>query len=60
MTRATSFSFPGMVRDEKITLSPFESAISGCWFSAMRERAARGSPWLPVQSATTFSGGRYP
>ena len=35
-----------------------QSVTSGCWSSAMRESAARGSPWLPVHSATTLFGGR--
>ena len=55
MTRPIAFSLPGMVRDEKITRSPRDSAISGCSSAAMRASAARGSPWLPVQSATTLS-----
>ena len=58
MIRVTAFSLPGMAREEKITRSPRENVTSGCWSSAMRASAARGSPWLPVQSATTLSGGR--
>ena len=58
MTRPTAFSLPGMVRAEKITRSPRDSVTSGCWSSAMRASAARGSPWLPVHSATTLFGGR--
>ncbi len=48
MIAPTSFSLPGMVREEKITRSPFASVTSGCSFRAIRARAARGSPWLPV------------
>ena len=55
---ATAFSLPGMVREEKITRSPLASVTSGCSSSAMRDSAARGSPWLPVHSASTLSGGR--
>ena len=58
MTLPTAFSLPGMVREEKITRSPLVNVTSGCWSSAMRASAARGSPWLPVHSATTLSGGR--
>ena len=47
-----------MAREEKITRSPRENVTSGWSSSAMRDSAARGSPWLPVQSATTLSGGR--
>ena len=60
MMRPTAFSLPGMGREEKITRSPCDSATSGCSSWAMRASAARGSPWLPVQSATTLSGGRWP
>src|SRR5664280_849378 len=37
MMRPTAFSLPGMVRAEKITVSPRDSVTSGCWSSAMRE-----------------------
>ena len=40
--RPTAFSLPGMVRAEKITVSPRDSVTSGCWSSAMRaKRRAR-------------------
>ncbi len=58
MMRPTAFSLPGMVRDDRMTRSPGASATSGCWSSATRASAARGSPWLPVSSATTLSRGR--
>ena len=40
--------------DDEIAL--VAAATSGCWSSAMRASAARGSPWLPVHSSTTSSG----
>ncbi len=55
ITRITAFSLPGMAREEKITRSPRETETSGCSSWAMRESTARGSPWLPVQSASTLS-----
>ncbi len=58
MISPTSFSLPGIVRDEKTTRSPGESVTSGCSLRATRASAARASPWLPVKSATTLSGGR--
>jgi hypothetical protein len=42
-------SLPGMIREEKTQESPVPSLTCGWVPSAMRERAARGSPWLPVQ-----------
>ena len=57
-TRATGFSLPGIVRDEKITRSPLSSEMSGCSSAAMRATAARTSPWLPVHMTTTLSRGR--
>ena len=54
--RLIDFSLPGMVRDEKMTMSPVVSASSGCSPSEMRFKAARGSPWLPVTRATTSLG----
>ena len=58
MTLPTAFSLPGIVREEKITRSPGLSEVAlECWSSAMRASAARGSPWLPVASASTFSRG---
>ena len=54
-----AISLPGITRLEKITLSPAPRRMCGCEPSAMRERAARGSPWLPVQSSRTWSGGRW-
>ena len=51
-------ALPGIAREENTTRSPLPSATSGCSFSAMRANAARGSPWLPVHSASTLSGGR--
>ncbi len=50
----TARSLPGMVRDEKMAMSPLSIEMSGCSFSATRAMAARGSPWLPVQMQTTF------
>ena len=46
----TSRSLPGMAQDEKIIRSPALRSIAGCSPRAMRAMAARGSPWLPVQS----------
>jgi hypothetical protein len=42
-------SLPGMMREEKMTLSPGPRLTVGWSPVAMRESAARGSPWLPVQ-----------
>ena len=57
-TRATAFSLPGIVRDEKMTRSPLSSEMSGCSSAAIRAMAARTSPWLPVHMTTTLSRGR--
>ena len=54
--RRLAFSLPGMVREEKITRSPGSRSTLGCSPAAMRAMAARVSPWLPVQSATTLRG----
>ena len=51
MILPTAFSLPGMVREEKMTVSPALNSAVGCSSSAMRASAARGSPWLPVASA---------
>ena len=48
----------GLGEAEKITISPSSSAILGWESSPMRAMAARGSPWLPVQSSMIFSRGR--
>ena len=58
MTRPTAFSLPGMVRAEKITRSPARASPPDARPRRCATSAARGSPWLPVQSATTLSGGR--
>src|SRR5205809_280795 len=42
MIAPTAFSLPGMVREEKITLSPRLSVISGWSSLAMRDSAALG------------------
>ena len=39
MTRPTAFSLPGMVREEKMMVSPLLKVTSGCWSSAMRASA---------------------
>ena len=46
MILPTAFSFPGIVREEKTTMSPGASVAVGCSSSAMRASAARDSPWL--------------
>ena len=49
-------SFPGMILDEKITVSPSDSFKS--WLpSAIRPSAARGSPWPPVAMISTSPRG---
>ena len=46
-----------MTREENTQASPAPSFTCGCEPSAMRDNAARGSPWLPVQrNSTSFSG----
>ena len=60
MMAPTAFSLPGMVREEKITQSPLFSVTCGWSLLAIRDSAARGSPWLPVHSASTLSGGKWP
>ena len=57
-TAATAFSLPGIVRDEKTTVSPAANDTLGWALAEIRASAARGSPWLPVHNATTFSRGR--
>ena len=56
--RAIAFSWPGITRAEITTRSPGRMVICLWSFTAMRESAASGSPWLPVVSRSTFSGGR--
>ena len=53
----TARSLPGMVREEKITRSPDASGIARWSLAAILASAARGSPWLPVISATTLLRG---
>ncbi len=56
MTRYTAFSLPGMRLEASSTVSP--SPTSMRWSRlAMRDRAAIGSPWLPVQIRTTSLSG---
>ena len=51
-------SLPGMKREERITRSPGRIWIC-LWASrAMRARALRGSPWLPVVMTMVWEGGR--
>ena len=50
-------SLPGMVREENTAASPRSSTICGCSSAAMRAKAERGSPWLPVQISTILSRG---
>ncbi|MNL24087.1 hypothetical protein D3C87_1455100 [compost metagenome] len=52
-----AFSLPGMVRDEKTTVSPAEKATLRISSRAILASAARGSPWLPVRITTTLSRG---
>ena len=55
-----AFSLPGMVREEKTTVSPGDSATDFISSRASLASAARGSPWLPVQMMTRFSRGMKP
>ena len=55
-----AFSLPGISRDEKMTVSPSPNTTLGWSPWAIRVRAARGSPWLPVQIRTILSSGRKP
>ena len=52
-----AFSLPGMVREEKITVSPGDSATVFISSRASLARAARGSPWLPVRMTTRLARG---
>ena len=53
-------SLPGIMRDEKITVSPSPSAMLGWVSAAILASALRGSPWLPVQMMQSESSGRKP
>ena len=55
-----AFSLPGMVREEKITVSPGDSATVFISPRASLASAARASPWLPVHSTTSLSRGMKP
>ena len=57
MIRPIATSLPGMIRDEKMTVSPSPSLSS--WLpDAIRPSAARGSPWPPVAMISTSDRGR--
>ena len=56
-TRPIAFSLPGISRAENITVSPASSVMCGWLSPAMRDRADRASPWLPVQISTILSRG---
>ena len=49
----TERSLPGIGVAEKITVSPECSSTSAWSACAMRRNADSGSPWLPVEIATT-------
>ena len=53
-------SLPGIMREEKMTVSPSPSAILGWVSMAMRDSALRGSPWLPVTRMSRLSSGMDP
>ena len=58
MMRPIATSLPGMIRDEKMTVSPSLS-LRSCVPLAIRPSAARGSPCPPVAMiSTSFSGSR--
>ena len=52
MIRPIATSLPGMIRDEKMTVSPSPS-LSSCVPHAIRPSAARGSPCPPVAMIST-------
>ena len=54
----TERSLPGIGVAEKITVSPEWSSTSAWSAWAMRRSADRGSPWLPVEIATTLWSGK--
>ena len=54
----TAFSLPGMVRDEKMTVSPALNSAVGCSSPAKRASAARGSPWAARGEGQIRSRGR--
>jgi len=58
--RKITRSLPGMIREEKMTVSPGSSATWGWSPAAIRASAERGSPWLPVQASRTLSRGSKP
>ena len=57
MTRVTAFSLPGTGVAEMMTVSPSSISMVLCSPLAMRPRALKGSPWLPVHMMTTWSEG---
>ena len=54
----TARSLPGIGVAEKITVSPLCRSTSRWSPAAMRRNADRGSPWLPVDTTTSFSSGK--
>ena len=48
--------FPGIALDENITTSSGLNLICLCVPLAIRDSAARGSPWLPVHKSVTSPG----
>ena len=55
ITLATAFSLPGIGVELKITTSPGMIETFLCRSAAIRDRAARDSPWLPVVIRTVSS-----
>ena len=54
----TSSSLPGIGVAESTTVSPGTISSCACSPDARRASTALGSPWVPVQTMTTFCGGR--
>ena len=59
MMRMTSFSFPGIVLEEKRKVSPSFSSIPRCFPREREAEAARRSPCDPVTISIRFSRGMF-
>ncbi len=57
--RKMGFSLPGMTRAEITTSSPGSTATQRWLFTATRDSAAIGSPWLPVSTSATWLRGSF-
>ena len=56
MVLPIKIALPGIGLDENITTSSGRSLIDLCSSSAIRDKAANGSPWDPVQRIHTSFG----